>query len=334
MSEVESLLVREIMTKQYDNVCDISSIDSVNSNVFERYDSGVLFIVDQDVFVGIITDGDLRRSIAKGEQDVVLKNAVATNCITILPDEHATVALRVLRENKINVLPVVQDKELLGYLSLHRLIDVFSPERLYLQDGVDDGYSESYDKNNVERHISRYNFASNFIRHDAVCVDCACGSGYGSVILSEVALDVKSFDIDPSAIEYALSHNARNNIDYTQSDIDCLQFDDSSVDAVVSIETLEHIPFESFLKWLSNVDRWLKRGGVFIGSSPMLRYKDGKPYITNPYHINEMDRRVFVEAVNNALSGYSIHYYYQDEDKFLPLLDENTGFCIVVARKC
>ena len=78
---------------------------------------------------------------------------------------------------------------------------------------------------------------------------------------------------------------------------------------------------------------WVKPGGIVVISSPMLRYKDGKPYVTNPYHINEMPKSEFLELCLTAMPDFVFHFYYQSDRSFLPLLDENTGFCISVGRR-
>ena len=70
-------------------------------------------------------------------------------------------------------------------------------------------------------------------------------------------------------------------------------------DASVTIETFEHLDKTSGKKFLENIAKWTKPGGIVFISSPMLRYKDGKPYVTNPFHINEMPRDQFIKLINS-----------------------------------
>ena len=88
-------------------------------------------------------------------------------------------------------------------------------------------------------------------------------------------------------------------------------------------------PFNS----LENIAKWTKPGGIVFISSPMLRYKDGKPYVTNPFHINEMPRDQFIKLINSIFKDFSFSFFYQNNDTFLPLLEENTGFCIALGRR-
>jgi len=81
-------------------------------------------------FVGIITDGDLRRTLEKTEakfwDKLKAKDLMTNNPITIKPDIMAIDALNLMEKNHkkpINVIPVLsQKKEFLGFLRLHDLI--------------------------------------------------------------------------------------------------------------------------------------------------------------------------------------------------------------------
>jgi 2-polyprenyl-3-methyl-5-hydroxy-6-metoxy-1,4-benzoquinol methylase len=207
------------------------------------------------------------------------------------------------------------------------LLKSFSPERLYISQ------IDKLSDDNEERHLARYNFALNFIKKGGYSLDCACGSGYGSKLISTSSSKVLGVDLSHEAINYAKENNKIISTEFQQNDIDKLHFNANTFDNIISIETLEHVPNNVFLRFLENSNKWLKSGGVFIGSSPMLRYKDGKPFITNPYHINEMSKENFIKAIESKLPNFQIHFYYQDQDVFLPLCEEHTGFCIVVARK-
>ncbi|PLY10508.1 MAG: hypothetical protein C0626_05905 [Arcobacter sp.] len=321
-------LVSEIMEKNVENKVSMKLIHELKDKVLNMFVEGALFVVDDnDKLLGILTDGDVRKSFSgNAVHDIEAFITLAPKSIHL--NENASVALRILRENEINILPAINDKgQVVGYITIHLLLNNFSPERLYMT-GQEDNNDD-----NKERHLARYKFALNFIKKGGLSLDCACGSGYGSKILATNSKNVLGVDLSEDAISFANDNNNLKNIEYRQANIDHLEFDNSSLDNIVSIETLEHVPNDVFLRFLENVEYWLKDGGVFVGSSPMLRYKDNKPYITNPYHINEMPRDEFVNAINSKLKNFEIHFYYQDQDTFLPLCKENTGFCIVVARK-
>lgn len=203
-------------------------------------------------------------------------------------------------------------------------------ERMYFHNDSELGISRNDDdEQNKARHIARYIFAREKIKDGGIVLDCACGSGYGSQILSKKAKKVVGVDVDSKTILYAKKHYTSSNIDFIKEDLHNIDFADNTFDNVVSLETIEHIPeAKPFLIKIKNL---LKKGGVVIVSSPMLRYKDGKPYITNPYHINEMPRDEFL-SLTNEVFGDSCEYFAQHQEAFTPLKDESTGFCIAVCK--
>jgi 2-polyprenyl-3-methyl-5-hydroxy-6-metoxy-1,4-benzoquinol methylase len=205
-----------------------------------------------------------------------------------------------------------------------------SDEKMYFHDDPELGVVRNdQDKENVERHIARYKFAKKFISKDDIALDCACGCGYGSKILSEVAKSVIAVDIDETAIKYAKKYYNADNIQYIQKDCYKLEFEDCSFDKIVSIETIEHLPDP--VPFIKKIYKLLKKGGIVIISTPMLRYKDGKPYITSPYHLSEMPREQFLRLIKSIFDEAS--FYAQHQTEFPELTYENTGFCIAVCKK-
>ncbi|MDP2324557.1 MAG: class I SAM-dependent methyltransferase, partial [Gammaproteobacteria bacterium] len=186
---------------------------------------------------------------------------------------------------------------------------------------------------NVQRHRARNEFAAQFVPRGGVVLDCASGSGDGRAILAAKAGRVIGVDKSREAVDYALSNHASPKIEYNCRPLETLGYEVGSLDSVVSLETLEHIPIEACLRFLMAAGCWIKPGGVLVASSPMLRYRDGKPYVTSPYHVNEMPRDELLPMFRDALPGYQIYCYHQRQDTFLPLLDEAEGFMVVVARR-
>lgn len=100
---------------------------SVKDCLFEmtRFGLGAVSIVNEEgVLMGILTDGDIRRALTVGNH--VLGNSIDelfnSNPITISEDILAAEALRVMEENRINVLPVVDTKNRpLAMIHIHDL---------------------------------------------------------------------------------------------------------------------------------------------------------------------------------------------------------------------
>lgn len=203
-------------------------------------------------------------------------------------------------------------------------------ERLFFEDDSELNVKRNdQDKENKERHIARYNFASTFIKPGSKVLDCACGTGYGSEILSKNANEVIGVDLDEITIKYANKYYKNDKITFISKNLFNLDFPENTFDVVVSIETIEHV--KNAEPYLRNVYKFLKKGGKAIVSTPMLRYKDGKPFITNPFHLNELPREEFLKVTKEIFDG--CEYYAQRQTEFPLLTIENNGFCIAICKK-
>lgn len=71
-------------------------------------------------------------------------------------------------------------------------------------------------------------------------LDIACGEGYGSSMLADVAKSVIGVDIAEEAIAHASTQYAASNLAFRQGNAAEIPLEDASVDLVVSFETIEH----------------------------------------------------------------------------------------------
>lgn len=140
-------------------------------------------------------------------------------------------------------------------------------------------------------HLQRYDFAAKFITAGRV-LDCACGVGYGShrlIAAGDPAMKVTGVDIEESAVAYARANFVHPRLDYLCAD--GTTFDAEPFDAIVSFETIEHVPDHEAL--LDNFVRLLAPGGLLIASVPVTPSVD-----VNPFHLHDFTassfRRMFV----------------------------------------
>lgn len=131
---------------------------------------------------------------------------------------------------------------------------------------------------NLQKHIARYNLALQYAQHKQV-LDIACGTGYGSNLLSYVADSVTGVDQDPLAIQIAKDSYDRTNIHFKTEDF-YRQY--GQYEFVVCFETIEHL--KDLEKTQNKVIEWLKPGGFILFSVP-LHEEDGY----NPYHHHQFD---------------------------------------------
>src|SRR5262245_56593246 len=142
----------------------------------------------------------------------------------------------------------------------------------------------------AHEHWHRYAFARRFAAGRRVA-DVACGEGYGSALLADVARDVVGVDIDPEAVAHARNAYAgRTNLRFAEGSATALPLPDASVDVVVSFETLEHLAAADQPPMVAEFARVLAPAGVLVLSSPNRpEYSDARGY-ANPFHRHELDR--------------------------------------------
>lgn len=124
-------------------------------------------------------------------------------------------------------------------------------------------------------HSKRYDFASKFCE-GMVVLDIACGSGYGSKIISKSAKLVVGADYDSDNIRFSKTFYCSKNSEFLTADARYLPFDDSSFDVVVSFETAEHLPKSDISIYIEEIKRVLRKVGIFIISTTNKRYGGGE----------------------------------------------------------
>ncbi len=85
---------------------------------------GTTAVVDGDLLVGVITDGDLRRMLETNQsiESLSAKEIMSKNPKTIVQDALAIDALNTMENNNISQLLVVKDAKYIGVIHLHDLL--------------------------------------------------------------------------------------------------------------------------------------------------------------------------------------------------------------------
>lgn len=142
----------------------------------------------------------------------------------------------------------------------------------------------------AHEHWHRYAFAARFASGRRV-LDVACGEGYGSGLLAQVATHVTGVDIDAATLAHAQHRYAgQANCTFVEGSAAALPIGDASVDVVVSFETIEHLPAGDQPRMLAEFARVAAPDGLIVLSSPNRpQYSDARGY-ANPFHLHELDR--------------------------------------------
>ena len=157
-------------------------------------------------------------------------------------------------------------------------------------------------------HFHRY-LATAEIVHDKRVLDMACGTGYGSHLLSKTAAEVVGLDISVEAVAFAASRFSSPNLRYVQGDCTAPPFEDHSFDTIVSFETLEHITNHD--AFLDACKRLLKPGGALIISTPERGRYNAQLASPNEHHLKELTEHEFHQLLkarfqNVCLAGQRV----------------------------
>lgn len=117
----------------------------------------------------------------------------------------------------------------------------------------------------LELHLARYRFAADRVDSGQV-LDIACGTGYGTRLLADVAGQAIGADNSIVAIRHAKRTYGSSTCRFSRADILQLGFADGVFDAVVSLETVEHL--DDSKRYFREVARVLGDHGVLVISAP------------------------------------------------------------------
>jgi arabinose-5-phosphate isomerase len=116
--------VEQFLSSQKPQVTEDSSIRDVIISI-SASSHGITVVTNDDQIIGVITDGDLRRMLMKGEDisKVLAKDIMSARPRTIEKDALAKEAMKVLKENNIGQLVVTENGKYFGIIDLHKLLD-------------------------------------------------------------------------------------------------------------------------------------------------------------------------------------------------------------------
>ena len=176
-----------------------------------------------------------------------------------------------------------------------------------------------YQKN----HWKRYEFAKEIINDNDICGDFACGTGYGSILISDKASAVIGADLNSTVIDKIKErYNAFKKVSFFNENILNLSYT-NYFDSIISFETLEHFEEIDIKKLLLIYSKALKENGRLIFSTPYMQ-EQSEQAIKMGFHltfyINEVRIRNWLEESGLQLNvikyqNYDTHIIGSNPDK-------------------
>jgi len=187
-------------------------------------------------------------------------------------------------------------------------------------------------------HRQRYQFACDKLverfagAQQIRVLDAACGIGYGTMMLADTLPEayVIGVDVFPEAIEAAKRAYNRSNNDFSVLDLAdpaAWPYDVGELDAIVSIETIEHVADGDSL-----IRRFADTAKFLVASVPNEAWvpfdKSQHPFHYRHYHKNE-----FEQLLNDY--GYTVESWVTQYDKIpgeIYEADDGMGFIVSASK--
>lgn len=193
-------------------------------------------------------------------------------------------------------------------------------------------YNMNYNNFDIyqKSHYKRYEMAKTQIEKDFVVGDMACGSGYGSMMLSEMCDEIHGVDIDEATInEISKRYETQKKVNFHISNLLDIDFE-NKFDMIVSFETVEHFEELEIKNLMEKFHKALKNGGTIMFSTP---YNQPKTQASMKWHKTFY---IIEDKMKELLNGFFEieKIWYQDyQTHFLKEEIETKDFIICKAKK-
>lgn len=127
--------VRDVMTRQIETVAPSSSVEEI-ARLMKRNDVGSIPVCEGQKVLGIITDRDIVvKVIADGKNvsSVSAKDIMTSQVITVTSDQDVHEAARIMADNQIRRLPVLEQGRIAGIVALGDL----AVEKIHINEAGD-----------------------------------------------------------------------------------------------------------------------------------------------------------------------------------------------------
>jgi CBS domain-containing protein len=119
--------VRDLLKGKGNNVWAVASGDVVLKalNLMAEKDIGALVVIDENKLKGIVSERDFVRSIAESERcliDAPVSKYMTRVVITVESDQTVDDCMKLMTDNHIRHLPVVEKGEVIGVISIGDIV--------------------------------------------------------------------------------------------------------------------------------------------------------------------------------------------------------------------
>ncbi len=145
-------------------------------------------------------------------------------------------------------------------------------------------------------------------------LDTCCGLGWGAHLVATVAAELVGVDLDGEAVRFCRDTWGDDNARYVEGSVLALPFEDESFDVVLSMEAIEHFTVSDGRRYVAELHRVCRSGGVLLGSStfPDTREAADALCAQNEHHLHIYTRAEMRRLLTEVFSPphrLTLHYF-------------------------
>lgn len=157
--------------------------------------------------------------------------------------------------------------------------------------------------------LARYKFAARILKKTDQVLEVGCGSGLGSIFLSQHCKNVLGIDTKKTEIEEGKKINKRENLVFLHQDL--FDFDPSNkFDVVIALDVIEHLHQETAAKFMNKISMIVKDTGMVILGTPSIYSYSYQGALSKASHVKCYDKTEllsFVELYFGRTVGFSMN---------------------------
>jgi SAM-dependent methyltransferase len=145
-------------------------------------------------------------------------------------------------------------------------------------------------------------------------LDSCCGLGWGSHLVGAVAAALVGVDLDAESIRFCARRWGRDHVRFQVGDVLDLPFESGTFDVVLCMDAIEHFAPREGRRYLQELARVCRPGGLLFGSSafPETRWGADRLRARNPHHLHIYTRADMLELLGTQFGGpcrVTRHYF-------------------------
>ncbi len=138
-------------------------------------------------------------------------------------------------------------------------------------------------------------------------LEIGCGEGIGASVLAEKASSVLAIDYSDETLDFARGKYGAGDIDFKKMKVPPMDFPDSSIEAVVCFQMIEHL--EKPERLISEINRVLREDGLAL----LATVNKDETLSENPYHLHEFTAGEFLDLLAKHFGDVEMLGVYGDE---------------------